>query len=89
MPARAPENVFDTSDVYGNEVVNFGARYDNSDLSDLKLSFKSNRIEAKEIDTRNLVNAIQLNLYKSPIINLDTFSFFKLRVLVLNSSKIK
>ena len=86
---KANENEYDTSDMYGNEVVNFGARFDNSDLSDLKLNFMSNRIDTKEIDTRNLVYAIQLNLYKSPILNLDTFSFSNLRALMLNSSKIK
>ena len=86
---KANENVFDTRDVYGDKFVNFGAGGSNSDLPDLKLNCKSNRIDTKEIDTRNLVYAIQLNLYKSPILNLDTFSFSNLQVLMLNSSKIE
>ena len=43
--------------MYGAEIVNFGNTYnDDNTLPDLKVHYKANLIDAKEIDVRNLVS---------------------------------
>ena len=73
LPVKAIGSVYDTSGVCGDEIVSFGGSYnDSTSFPDLKLSFKANLIDSKEIDTRNLVSCQQLNLCRSPILSIDT-----------------
>ena len=69
--------------MYGDEIVSFGHAFHDYNLPDLKFDFKSNLIDTKEIDMRNLILCKQLNLYKSPILTFDTKWLSELRVLVL------
>ena len=72
MPVKAARNIYDTSGVYAQQVVNFGSGYENSFLPDIEIDFANNLIDTNELDTRNLILCCQLNLCESPILSLAT-----------------
>ena len=56
MPAKAPNSIYDTSGVYGKEIVSFGRGYsDLTVLPDYNIDFNQNLVQTKEIDAVNLL----------------------------------